>query len=121
LVRTSRLTARIDNNAIADGFQIYLHSFVVTSNGEWAVVQQGLNGRRTARAIGTRVGGHLSPSHCHRRPASGHDHESSMHSATRTRRASTSPAKIRKTLKPRAVSACRLITKSVSKISISSA
>jgi hypothetical protein len=43
LVRTSRLTARIDNNAIADGFQIYLHSFVVTSKGEWAVVQQGLN------------------------------------------------------------------------------
>src|SRR5207248_11207256 len=43
LVRTSRLTARIDNNAIADGFQIYLHSFVVTSDGEWAVVQQGLN------------------------------------------------------------------------------
>src|SRR2546423_2166349 len=45
LVRTSRLTARIDNNAIADGFQIYLHSFVVASNGEWAVVQQGLNDR----------------------------------------------------------------------------
>ena len=43
LVRTSRLTARVDNNAIADGFQIYLHSFVVTSEGEWAVVQQGLN------------------------------------------------------------------------------
>ena len=43
LVRTSRLTARIDNNAIADGFQIYLHTFIVTSEGEWAVVQQGLN------------------------------------------------------------------------------
>jgi len=43
LVRTSRLTARVDNNAIADGFQIYLHSFVVTSSGEWSVVQQGLN------------------------------------------------------------------------------
>jgi len=43
LVRTSRLTARIDNNAIADGFQIYLHSFAVTNDGEWAVVQQGLN------------------------------------------------------------------------------
>ncbi len=43
LVRTSRLTARIDNNAIADGFQIYLHAFVVTRTGEWAVVQQGLN------------------------------------------------------------------------------
>src|SRR4051812_18498382 len=45
LVSTSRLTARIDNNAIADGFQIYLHTFVLTSTGEWAVVQQGLNGR----------------------------------------------------------------------------
>jgi hypothetical protein len=43
LVRTSRLTARVDNNAIADGFQIYLHSFIVTGDGEWAVVQQGLN------------------------------------------------------------------------------
>ena len=50
LVRTSRLTARIDNNAIADGFQIYLHTFVVARTGEWAVVQQGLNERRgTAR------------------------------------------------------------------------
>jgi hypothetical protein len=45
LVRTSRLTARVDNNAIADGFQIYLHNFIVTANGEWAVVQQGLNDR----------------------------------------------------------------------------
>jgi uncharacterized protein len=44
LVRTSRLTARIDNNAISDGFQIYLHSFILTAAGEWAVVQQGLNG-----------------------------------------------------------------------------
>jgi hypothetical protein len=43
LVRTSRLTARVDNNAVADGFQIYLHSFVVTADGEWAVVQQGMN------------------------------------------------------------------------------
>lgn len=43
LVRTSRLTARVDNNAIADGFQIYLHGFFVTAQGEWAVVQQGLN------------------------------------------------------------------------------
>jgi uncharacterized protein len=44
LARTSRLTARVDNNAIADGFQIYLHSFVLTARGEWAVIQQGLNG-----------------------------------------------------------------------------
>ena len=43
LVRISRLTARIDNNAVADGFQIYLHSFVLTSEGDWAIVQQGMN------------------------------------------------------------------------------
>jgi hypothetical protein len=43
LARTSRLTARIDNNAVADGFQIYLHSFVVTADGDWAIVQQGMN------------------------------------------------------------------------------
>jgi uncharacterized protein len=43
LVRTSRLTARVDNNAIVDGFQIYLHSFILTAEGDWAVVQQGMN------------------------------------------------------------------------------
>jgi hypothetical protein len=43
LVRFSRLTAKIDNNAIADGFQLYLHTFVVSSKGEWVVVQQGMN------------------------------------------------------------------------------
>ncbi len=44
LVRTSRLTAKIDNNAIADGFQLYLHAFIVSDSGEWTVVQQGMNG-----------------------------------------------------------------------------
>src|ERR1041385_2828347 len=43
LTRTSRLTAKIDNNAIADGFQLYLHSFVVSKTGEWTIVQQGMN------------------------------------------------------------------------------
>ena len=43
LVRTSRLTARVDNNAIADGFQLYLHAFILSKGGEWAVVQQGMN------------------------------------------------------------------------------
>jgi hypothetical protein len=43
LVRTSRLTARVDNNAVADGYQLYLHSFVLARDGEWAVVQQGMN------------------------------------------------------------------------------
>jgi hypothetical protein len=45
LVRTSRLTAKIDNNAIADGFQIYLHNFILTASGDWAIVQQGMNER----------------------------------------------------------------------------
>jgi len=44
LVRASRLTAKIDNNAIADGFQLYLHGFILNTEGEWAVVQQGMNG-----------------------------------------------------------------------------
>jgi len=43
LARTSRLTARVDNNAIADGFQLYLHAFVIHRSGEWAIVQQGMN------------------------------------------------------------------------------
>jgi len=43
LVRASRLAARVDNNAIGDGFQIYLHSFIVSAEGEWAIVQQGMN------------------------------------------------------------------------------
>jgi hypothetical protein len=43
LARTSRLTARVDNNAIADGFQLYLHAFVIHDSGEWAVIQQGMN------------------------------------------------------------------------------
>jgi hypothetical protein len=43
LVRSSKLSAKVDNTAIQDGFQIYLHSFVVTDEGEWAIVQQGMN------------------------------------------------------------------------------
>lgn len=43
LVRNSKLTAKVDNNAIQDGFQLYLHNFIVTDTGEWAVVQQGMH------------------------------------------------------------------------------
>jgi hypothetical protein len=50
LVRTSRLAAKVDNNAIVDGFQIYLHGFILAKSGEWAIVQQGMNeGTRLAR------------------------------------------------------------------------
>ncbi|GAA4305992.1 DUF763 domain-containing protein [Compostibacter hankyongensis] len=44
LVHCSRLAAKVDNTAIQDGFQLYLHSFILTREGEWAVVQQGMNG-----------------------------------------------------------------------------
>jgi hypothetical protein len=44
LVRSSRLTAKVDNTAIQDGFQIYLHSFIISDTGEWSVIQQGMNG-----------------------------------------------------------------------------
>ncbi len=43
LVRCSKLSAKVDNTAIQDGFQIYLHTFLVTSEGQWSVVQQGMN------------------------------------------------------------------------------
>lgn len=43
LINSSRLSAKVDNTAIQDGFQIYLHTFVVSKSGEWAVVQQGMN------------------------------------------------------------------------------
>jgi len=50
LVRSSRLCAKIDNNAVQDGFQLYQHNFVVTKNGKWTVIQQGMNvSARTAR------------------------------------------------------------------------
>jgi len=43
LVRCSRLSAKIDNTCIHDGYQLYLHNFILTSDGKWAVVQQGMN------------------------------------------------------------------------------
>ncbi len=45
LVKSSRLVAKVDNTAIQDGFQIYLHSFIVSDEGDWSVVQQGMNGK----------------------------------------------------------------------------
>jgi hypothetical protein len=38
----SRLVARVDNNAVQDGYQLYLHAFIVTDDGKRAVVQQGM-------------------------------------------------------------------------------
>ena len=38
LVHSSKLSAKVDNTAIQDGFQLYTHNFIVTDNGDWAVV-----------------------------------------------------------------------------------
>jgi len=43
LVRDSKLVAKVDNNALQDGFQLYQHNFILTKSGQWAVVQQGMN------------------------------------------------------------------------------
>ncbi|HEY2226869.1 MAG TPA: DUF763 domain-containing protein [Xanthobacteraceae bacterium] len=44
LAQVSRLVAKVDSAAVQDGFDLYLHGFVVTDDGHWAVVQQGMNG-----------------------------------------------------------------------------
>lgn len=43
LARTSRLVAKVDSAAVQDGFQLYIHGFVVTDAGRWVVIQQGMN------------------------------------------------------------------------------
>ena len=44
LARTSRLVAKVDSAAVQDGFELYLHGFVVADDGKWTVIQQGMNG-----------------------------------------------------------------------------
>ncbi len=46
LARTSRLVAKVDSACVQDGFALYLHGFVVASDGAWTVVQQGMNDER---------------------------------------------------------------------------
>ncbi|MFO7305093.1 MAG: DUF763 domain-containing protein [Gammaproteobacteria bacterium] len=50
LTRASRLVAKVDSAAVQDGFDLYLHAFVVSRDGRWCIVQQGMNAsRREAR------------------------------------------------------------------------
>lgn len=50
LVRSSKLCAKVDNTAVQDGFQLYQHNFILSDEGDWAVVQQGMNpSLKTAR------------------------------------------------------------------------
>jgi hypothetical protein len=43
LVKCSKLSAKVDNTAIQDGFQLYTHNFILSDTGKWAVVQQGMS------------------------------------------------------------------------------
>lgn len=42
LASVSRLVAKVDSAAVQDGFDLYLHGFIVTDDGDWVVVQQGM-------------------------------------------------------------------------------
>jgi hypothetical protein len=46
LTLASRLVAKVDSAAVQDGFDIYLHGFIVTADGKWCVVQQGMSDAR---------------------------------------------------------------------------
>jgi uncharacterized protein len=43
LIRSSKLSAKVDNTAVQDGFQLYTHNFILSDDGQWTIVQQGMN------------------------------------------------------------------------------
>ncbi len=67
LIRSSRLVAKVDSAAVQDGYELYLHTFVVTRRGQWCVVQQGMNPElREARRyhwLSESVGSYLDSPH----------------------------------------------------------
>ena len=64
LVHCSKLSAKVDNTAIQDGFQLYLHSFILSDSGEWTVVQQGM---REDTGTARRYHWHSSKCYCKNR------------------------------------------------------
>ena len=49
LSKSSRLTKRVDNNAVQDGFDLYQQYFLLSDEGEWTAMTQGMN-KKTRRA-----------------------------------------------------------------------
>jgi hypothetical protein len=43
LIYASKMSAKVDNSLIQDGYQLYHHTFIFSEKGEWAVIQQGIN------------------------------------------------------------------------------
>lgn len=66
-IYSSRMTAKVDNSALQDGYQLYHHSFFLSSSGSWAVVQQGMNGEtgyaRRYHWLGSTVGSFVCEPH----------------------------------------------------------
>lgn len=42
LTHCSKLSAKVDNTAVQDGFQLYIHNFILSNKGDWTVIQQGM-------------------------------------------------------------------------------
>ncbi len=47
LIYASKISAKVDNNALQDGFQLYHHNLIFSKNGQWSVVQQGMDERNS--------------------------------------------------------------------------
>jgi len=45
----SKMAAKVDNSCVQDGYPLYHHSFIISEDGDWAVVQQGMQGRLARR------------------------------------------------------------------------
>ena len=43
MIHSSKLSAKVDNSCLQDGYNLYVHNFFITEKGNWAVVQQGMN------------------------------------------------------------------------------
>jgi hypothetical protein len=43
LKKASRLAARVDNNCIQDGYDLYHHAILFDDKGRWTIIQQGMN------------------------------------------------------------------------------
>lgn len=43
LIYASKISAKVDNNALQDGFQLYHHNLIFSKSGQWTVIQQGMN------------------------------------------------------------------------------
>lgn len=67
LAYNSRMAAKVDTAAVQDGFGIYHHTFFVSSEGEWAVVQQGMrdsdSSARRYHWLGSRVNDFVNEPH----------------------------------------------------------